>query len=324
MTIFRTVSTDPYFNLASEEYLIDSFHGDVFMLWRNEPSVIIGRSQNAYAEVDGSFIERNGIKLVRRLSGGGAVFHDLGNVNFTFITGDDGSPPDFARFCRPIMEALSEMGIETELSGRNDIVSGGVKISGNAQARRGGRMMHHGTLLYSSDLSYMEGALRVNREKLKSKGVKSVRSRVGNLRGMYGLGISAEEFMERIGRFAARLYPDAETRYLTDAENAAVQSLADGKYSRWEWNWGESKAFDSYAEKYFPFGLMRADYSLKGGYISDIGISGDYFGLKDESGLLSKLKGVRFSRDSVREAAADISEYIAGAVPDDFIDLLFD
>ena len=141
MTIFLTTVTDPYFNLASEEYLIDNFPDDVFMLWRNEPSVIIGRSQNAFAELDADFIDRRGIAVVRRLTGGGAVFHDLGNVNFTFIAGDDGSEPDFGRFCRPIISALAGLGVEAGLSGRNDIVCQGLKISGNAQAHRSGRIL---------------------------------------------------------------------------------------------------------------------------------------------------------------------------------------
>ena len=172
--------------------------------------------------------------------------------------------------------ALASLGIEAELSGRNDIVSKGVKISGNAQARRSGRIMHHGTLLYSADLSHMSGALNVNDAKLKSKGVKSIRARVGNLKQLYELSLDAGGFKAAIEEYAEKSWPDAVIRPFTGEENAAIQRLADEKYSRWEWNWGQSKQFEDSVTRYFPFGLLRIDYSLSGGYISDIAISGDF------------------------------------------------
>ena len=322
MTIFRTSSTDPCFNLAAEEYLIDNFRDDVFMLWRNSPSVIIGRSQNAWAELDASFAADNGIAVVRRLSGGGAVFHDLGNVNFTFITDDDGSAPDFSRFCRPIIGALSGFGVEAELSGRNDIISRGVKISGNAQAHRSGRVLHHGTLLYSADLAGMAGALRVNADKLRSKGVKSVRSRVGNLKDLYGLSMTPEEFMEALERSAAEMYPDAVSRPFSPEETDAIGRLADLKYRSWEWNWGQSKQLDATRSGYFPFGLLRVDYSLDGGIISDISMSGDFFGRREISGLEDALRSRRMTREDILDAAGDIEEYITGAVPEDLASLM--
>ena len=323
MTIFRTSNTDPYFNLASEEYLIDNMKGDIFMLWINAPVVVIGRNQNAYAELDRGFIEEHGIKVVRRLSGGGAVFHDLGNVNFTFIVDDDGSDIDFSRFTSPVTAALASLGIEAELSGRNDIVSKGVKISGNAQARRSGRIMHHGTLLYSADLSHMSGALNVNDAKLKSKGVKSIRARVGNLKQLYELSLDADGFKATIEEYAEKSWPDAVIRPFTEEENAAIQRLADEKYSRWEWNWGQSKQFEASVTKYFPFGLLRIDYSLSGGYVSDIEISGDFFGRKDIREIEERLRGLRFTRETVEAAVSDIGEYISGASAVEFAGMLF-
>ena len=322
MTIFLTTVTDPYFNLASEEYLIDNFPDDVFMLWRNEPSVIIGRSQNAFAELDADFIGRRGIAVVRRLTGGGAVFHDLGNVNFTFIAGDDGSEPDFGRFCRPIISALAGLGVEAGLSGRNDIVCQGLKISGNAQAHRSGRILHHGTLLYSADMSSLSGALRVNEAKLKSKGVKSVRSRVGNLKDICSLSMDVTEFMEHLLSAARKDFPDAGQRPFSDTENEAIRRLADEKYRRWEWNWGQMKEFGASKTRYFPFGLLRADFTLEGGIISDIALTGDFFGRRGIGELEDRLRSRRFTREEILCAASDIGEYISGAGPEDLASLM--
>ncbi|MBR4256441.1 MAG: lipoate--protein ligase family protein, partial [Clostridia bacterium] len=183
MKIYKNEITDPYFNLASEQYLLDTEEDDVFMLWRNRPSVIIGRNQNAYAEINRGFVTDNDIAVVRRLTGGGAVFHDLGNINFTFITKKGGADAlDFARFCQPVIDALRALGVPAELSGRNDMTADGRKFSGNAQCVYNGRVMHHGTLLFDADMNSMAGALNVDPEKMKSKGVKSVRARVCNLR----------------------------------------------------------------------------------------------------------------------------------------------
>ena len=182
MKIYITDRTDPYFNLASEQYLLDTENDEVFMLWRNEKAVIIGRNQNAYAEINKPFVDEHGIKVVRRLTGGGAVFHDLGNVNFTYIVPRSDCPTlDFERFSRPVINALRGLGVEAELSGRNDITVDGRKISGNAQCVYNNKVMHHGTLLFSADMSQMAGALNVDEEKIKSKGIKSVRARVCNL-----------------------------------------------------------------------------------------------------------------------------------------------
>ena len=178
-------TTDPHWNLALEQYVFDRLPRDrsYFLLWQNDRSVIIGKHQNTPAEIDLPYVEAQGIQVVRRLSGGGAVYHDLGNLNFTFITDGEGAGTlDFALFCRPVVRVLESFGVSAQISGRNDITVCGKKFSGNSQYTREGRVMHHGTILFDSDLDAVTRALRVDEEKIRSKGVPSVRSRVTNLK----------------------------------------------------------------------------------------------------------------------------------------------
>ena len=189
MKIISHHLTEPAFNLASEEYMLNTSQDDICMLWRNSPAVIIGRYQNAYAEINLPFVRENHISVIRRLTGGGAVFHDLGNLNFTFISDGKRSALDFARFTEPIVQALQNLGLQASLSGRNDLTLDGLKFSGNAQCvytvKGDGapryKTMHHGTLLFHADLSRLTGALCADPEKIQSKGITSVRSRVTNL-----------------------------------------------------------------------------------------------------------------------------------------------
>ena len=177
-------STDPRWNLALEEYAFDSLPRDksYFMLWQNHNTIVVGKNQNAAAEINGQFVRSHGITVVRRLSGGGTVYHDMGNLNFTFITdAGDVEDIDFSQFCKAIVEALVTLGVKAEVNGRNDITIDGKKFSGNAQYLRDGRVMHHGTLMFRSDLSVLQDALHVDREKLSAKGIASVVSRVTNI-----------------------------------------------------------------------------------------------------------------------------------------------
>ena len=182
MKFLRLNTTDPYYNLAVEEYLFRHATEDVFMLWQNEPCVVIGKNQNAYAEINMDVARRDGIAVVRRITGGGAVYHDDGNVNYTFIAASGNASLDFSRFCAPIIDALCEVGVTAALSGRNDLTVDGKKISGNAQHSANGKTLHHGTLLFDSDLEKLSSVLHVDEEKLRAKSIRSVRSRVINLK----------------------------------------------------------------------------------------------------------------------------------------------
>lgn len=319
MILYKNSHTDPYFNLAAEEVLLD-LGSDAVMLWRNGPSVILGRSQNAYAELDRDFVERNCIRVVRRLSGGGAVFHDLGNINFTFIVADDGSPIDFGRFTGPVTAALAKLGVAAELSGRNDLTVGGCKISGNAQCRRNGRLLHHGTLLYSASLDFLAGALRVDTEKLRSKGIASVRSRVGNLRELADLSLSPEAFLSfletELSRGAEATIP------LTGDLESRIQSLADSKYSGWSWNWGESKAFDRTRRRRFPFGTVEISVSASHGLVTDLRITGDFFAIADLPPLEQALIGSPLTPQALTPTLKQVAAAIPGADAEELVNLI--
>ncbi|MBQ1848112.1 MAG: lipoate--protein ligase [Clostridia bacterium] len=311
MKLYVNDRTDPYFNLASEEYLLLNESEPVFMLWQNEKSVIIGRNQNAYAEINRDFVDEKGIAVVRRLTGGGAVFHDLGNINYTFITekGDAGAL-DFARFCAPVISALTALGVPAELSGRNDMTADGRKFSGNAQCVFNQRVLHHGTILFSADMSYLSGALNADPEKMKSKGIKSVRSRVCNLIE-YLPGYTAEKLKNYLENSV-----NAEKTSFSPEQTAGIEKLSREKYSTWEWNYGRSKEYENKAKERFPFGSVEVCYTAENGRIADVRISGDYFSARPVNELESSLFGCRLIKEELSERLSDVGEYISGAEPD--------
>ena len=330
-------STDPFFNLAAEEYLLDHADGDVFMIWRNDRSVIVGKNQNTWREVDPGYAREANIAVVRRLTGGGAVFHDLGNVNYTFIT--SGGEIDFAAFAAPVIRALASLGVKARLGGRNDLVVsvdvayGGadapeeLKISGSAACVRrtpfGERRMHHGTLLYSADLASMTRVLTPDVAKLRSKGVASVRSRVTNIRRLSPAlaDVDAARFASLIADFGSREF-DAPTGDLTDSEREGIAALADSKYRAWDWNWGASPSFSVSRSRRFPYGAVTVGYDADRGRISDIVISGDFFSTEDVSTLCGRLIGARPERESILELLADSARFIEGSSPQDLCDLI--
>ncbi|MCI8386994.1 MAG: lipoate--protein ligase [Clostridiales bacterium] len=341
MKIYINENTDPYFNLASEEYLLEHSDGDIFLLWRNAPAVIIGKNQNAFAEINLDFARENGIKVVRRLTGGGAVFHDLGNVNFTFISPMDGELAkgmragglDFEHFTRPVVEALASLGVAAELSGRNDIIAATSdgdkrKISGNAQCvynTTDGKVktMHHGTLLFSADMSYMQGALNVDADKLKSKGIKSVRSRVANIIDLIpdeklSFAESVTDFMRYIVDYITARY-DVPAEIFDPETIAGIELLSQNKYSTDEWNLQRFGSFETKLKHRFEFGTVEADLDVREGKISALHISGDFFGVRDVGIIANELIGVGYSTDEVAEflCKLDIGEYISGALPDE-------
>jgi len=310
MRFIRTDRTDPHWNLAAEEYYLLSGEGDLFLLWRNGPSVIIGRNQNAYGEVDTAYTARCGIPVVRRLSGGGAVFHDLGNVNFSFLTDarEDGGI-DFSRFTAPIVKTLSAMGVEAVLDGRNDLLASGKKISGNAQGtltRPDGkrRLLHHGTLLFSADLQSLAAALRGDPDKLSSKGIDSVKSRVVNIRDLEGYcgPQRVEDFMAALADAM-----DGEPQLPTEAELAAIDTLAREKYDTWEWNFGHSGDFSAHRSRRYPFGKVELGFRTAHGKLEEVRITGDYFGFTDVSVLENALLGAPMTEEGILSRLTDVA-----------------
>ncbi len=325
--ILDLATTDPAFNLAAEEYVFSSLPRDraYVMLWQNDRAVIIGKYQNTAAEVNGAAVEARGIRVVRRLSGGGAVYHDLGNLNFTVITdAQPGGRVDLALFCRPVVRTLARFGVAAEISGRNDVTAGGRKFSGNAQYLRDGRVMHHGTILFDSDLSAVQEALAVRAEKLAGKGVSSVRSRVTNLKPLLPPGVTLEEF-RRVLLEELTDGREAERITFSDEDLAAIGRLKEARYDRWEWNWGASPPGTLRKRKRFEgCGTVEAVIALKKGCIESLTFQGDFFSTRDPAELADRLTGVPLREDEVRQHLAGIRvpDYFTGLEAADLTELL--
>lgn len=319
-------SNDPFFNLALEEYLLDreDIKEDIFLLWQNRPVVVVGRNQNTVEEINRSFIEAEDIVVARRISGGGAVYHDLGNLNFTFIVNEEPSLKlNFTRFTAPVIKALEMIGVKAEDQGRNDISIQGKKFSGNAQCRRHGRVMHHGAILFDVNLEDMQKALTVDPAKIASKGVKSVRSRVTNIKEHISSPLSMEEFKDILSN---AIDPDRESRRLTPSELSAVQALRNNKFSRWEWIYGVSPRFNIHKSRSFNWGNIDFRINVEKGLISACKIYGDFFAIGDPAILEQQLTGIPYREKEVRQTleTINLAAYLPGADLDDIIRLLLD
>jgi len=287
--------TDPRRNLALEEYLFFHKTEEIFMLWQNSPSIIIGKSQNAMAEIDYTFVTEKHIPVVRRLSGGGAVYHDLGNLNFTYIVNRNGFG-DYVGFTKTLRDFLASQGLSAEVSGRNDVLVDGRKISGNAQYFHHGRLLHHGTILIGADLSILGATLRPDTQKIQSKGVKSVQSRVINLSTI--LPMDAKTFRRAFGSYILETEkPDVYT--LSEKDLAETEKLYSEKYSTFAWNFGYSPKYSFHTKNRFPGGGVEVFLDIRDGVIFDAKIYGDF--LADAAPLAKKLCGVHHAADSLRK-----------------------
>jgi len=325
MRIILNDSIDPAFNLAAEEYLLCRRRENVIMLWRNDRSVIIGRNQNAVAEIDGDFVREKGIAVIRRMTGGGAVFHDLGNVNFTFISDyKTGAFNDYKGFTQPVCDFLHTLGVKAELTGRNDLTIDGMKFSGNAQTVSGDKIMHHGTLMYSADLSALSGALKPRPIKLQSKGISSVRSRVTNIASHLLRELSVEEFMDALYCYFLEQVPGIEARGFSEAECRGIERLVAEKYGKWEWNIGSSPAFTMEKVEKYPFGLVEIGLNVTEGIIRSIQIRGDFFGKREIGELCDRLVGCRHREEDLLERLAqlELGDYISGMTKELLVSLI--
>ena len=322
----ETGQTDPAYNLAFEEYvLLNKKEGDFLLLWQNENAVIVGRNQNTEEEIDRAFVEAHGVKVVRRVTGGGAVYHDLGNLNYSFIT-DCGvfDQAAMSAFTEPVVAALRGLGLNAEASGRNDITVDGRKVSGTAQRIDHGRVLHHGTLLFDSDPSAVEGALKVDPEKFRAKGIQSVRMRIGNIRPLLKTDMTISAFRDYLLQFLTK--GNAGAGALSGEELKEVLALRDSKYSTWEWNYGRSPALEMHKKKRFPAGTVEIHLSVRHGIIREIRIFGDFLALSPLTPLLEALRDTPYRKEDVLTAIRDVpfAACLGGGSAEEFVSVLFE
>lgn len=300
-------NTDASLNIALETYLVENRLVDepILLFYINAPSIIVGRNQNTIAEVNQPYLDEKGIRVVRRMSGGGAVYHDLGNLNFCFIKDDDGTIGDFNSFTQPVVQALHQMGATgASLIGRNDLLIDGKKFSGTAMYAKSGRMTAHGTLLLDSDLDEVTKALKPRKEKIESKGIQSIRKRVTNIKPYLApeyQSLSTVEFREKLllQIFGVNDRAQVKEYVLSEEDWAKVRQLRDERFANWDWTYGRSPQFNLEYHHKFPAGLVEYKLNVEQGYIQDIRIFGDFFGVGDIAEVEQALKGVKFEKNAV-------------------------
>ena len=321
--------TDAHVNLALEEYVFRNkpVDDDVLLFYINAPAIIIGRNQNTIEEINSAVVEERGIRVVRRVSGGGAVYHDLGNLNFSITTPH--VTDLFSRydhFTRPVIEVLRDLGVPAELSGRNDILADGRKISGNAQFATPARMFSHGTLLLDSNLDDVTDALRPKPGKVESKGVKSIRSRVANISEFLSQPIEVVELRELIIEriFGTRDRSAIPMVELTDEDWQAVHALVESKYGTRDWNYGEDPPSNVQRERRFPAGEIDVRLDVRAGRIANIRFFGDYMGRTDVGELESRLTGVPYERAAIQAIleGAPLIDYFGDIPEADVLELV--
>ena len=328
MIYYISKTHDTAFNIALEEYCFKNLRDEdeIFLLWINEPSIIVGKYQNTIEEINTEYTREKGIHVIRRISGGGAVYHDLNNLNYTIISNRDKGQEgfNFKEFSKPIIETLAELGVKAEFTGRNDLEIDGQKFCGNAQAYIKDRVMHHGCLLFNVDFSALGDALKVSKDKIESKGVKSVRSRVTNILPHLKTPITVEEFGDKIMEYMKKQYPDMKEYVFSKEELDYIAKRAEVKRS-WEWNYGESPEFNITRGKRFKNGKIQIFATVENSRIKNIKFYGDFFGKNEDlSEIENLLKNVKYTAEDVKEKleSIDIGEYFSKFTVDEIVEVI--
>lgn len=310
-------SNNPAYNIALEAYAFRELlsEDEIFILWINEPAIIIGKHQNTIQEINKEYIDAHGIHVARRLSGGGAVYHDLNNLNYTIISNkSEEGAFDFKTFSQPVIETLEDLGVKAEFTGRNDLEINGKKFCGNAQAYYKGRMMHHGCLLFDVDMTVLGDALKVSKDKIESKGIKSVRARVTNILDELPEKITVNEFSDKILAKMKETYPDMTEYVLSEDELAKIQKSADEQFGNWDWVYGKAPEYTIERNVRYPAGKINTFANVEKSIIKNIKIYGDFFGIKDVQDIEELLVGTRYENKDVLEKlkTIDTSQYFSG------------
>lgn len=311
-------SNDTSYNIAFEEYCFKKLlnHNKIFLLWINKPSIIVGKYQNTREEINEEFVKENGIEVVRRISGGGAVYHDYNNLNYTIISNEEkGTGFDFKSLSMPLIKTLEELGVKATFTGRNDVEIDGQKICGNAQAYVNGRIMHHGCVLFNVDLSVLSKALKVSKDKIESKGVKSVRARVTNILPYLKEKITVNEFADKLLEYMKKEFPEMIEYKMTEEDLKAIKEIQNKKFSTWDWNYGKNPTFNIERAKKFSSGRIQIYAQIENNIIEGIKIYGDFFGNNPNLEEFEKhLQGIKYTRENVKNKLKEISfnDYFAG------------
>ncbi|WP_203263874.1 lipoate--protein ligase [Streptococcus uberis] len=310
-------SNNPAYNIALEAYAFRELlsEDEIFILWINEPAIIIGKHQNTIQEINKEYIDAHGIHVARRLSGGGAVYHDLNNLNYTIISNkSEEGAFDFKTFSQPVIETLADLGVKAEFTGRNDLEINGKKFCGNAQAYYKGRMMHHGCLLFDVDMTVLGDALKVSKDKIESKGIKSVRARVTNIIDELPEKITVNEFSDKILAKMKETYPDMTEYVLSEDELAKIQKSADEQFGNWDWVYGKAPEYTIERNVRYPAGKINTFANVEKSIIKNIKIYGDFFGIKDVQDIEELLVGTRYENKDVLEKlkTIDTTQYFSG------------
>ena len=297
------------------------------MLWQNDNAIIVGKHQNALAEINLDYVKEHDIKVVRRLSGGGAVYHDMGNLNFTFTrTSDrDDDLVDFQRYTKPIIEVLQSMGVNAKFSGRNDIMIEGKKFSGNAEHVFKNKVMHHGTLLFSSDMPNISGALKINPLKYKDRAVKSIPKRVTNIQNYLKEDLSVEDFADRIMDHITQNFDDCKLYEFSAEDLAQIEKIKEEKYATWDWNFGYSPNYNFQQGVKTKGGLLEMNMNVSAGIIQEVKIQGDFFHIRDIGEIEIALQNTPHEESKIREVLAgfDLKNYLKDIADDDLIAAMF-
>lgn len=321
----ETHSTDPCFNLAFEEYVLENRpEGEWLILWQNANTIVVGLNQNTAGEVDPVFVKEHGVTVVRRATGGGAVYHDLGNLNYSFINDlGDAETLTISRFTVPVCRALESMGVHAETTGRNDITVDGRKVSGVAQRIYKNRILHHGTLLFDSDPAMIAGALNADPAKFQSKSAKSVRTRIGNIRAFLPVDMTLKEFWDRL---LSELSLGGLSRgELAPEELKKIQAIAENKYRSWDWTYGKSPDYNYKNKLRFPGGTLEVWLTVAAGAITEVKFIGDFMAVSPNTPAEDALKGVKYRRENVERALSGLtlSPMFGGISLENILDVMF-